>query len=215
MNLPVVLVGVGVGDTYRGDGPTHHSNQDIPAMRAIPGMTILCPSDTVSLAAFADIAYHAKGPVYIRFEKGSVPTLYGGEHDFNDGVGKLRDGRDAYIISTGIMVHEALAVAEELKKQGKSVGVIDLYRIKPVNEKLLLKYLRGAKAVVTLEEHLAYGGTGSVVADFLADNNLSLRYLRFGYGDKPYFVYGDRNYMLKKAGLDVKSVSARLKKWLR
>ena len=214
MNLPVVLVGVGAGYAYGSDGPTHHSNQDIAAMRAIPGMTILNASDTVSLAAFSHLSYKSKGPVYVRFDKGNVPVLYAGKHDFRDGISQIQKGKDVSIVSTGLMVHNAILVSKKLKERDIDASVIDLYRIKPLNEKLLMDYLGKSKAVITLEEHLAYGGVGSTIADFIADRNLSTRFLRFGIDDSNSFVYGDRKYMHKKSHLDVERVADRICSWL-
>jgi len=215
MGLPVVLVGVGTGYTYGSDGPTHHVNEDIATMRAIPGMTIFCPADTVSCAAFPHLAYRAKGPVYIRFDKGSVPQLYKPKDDFTQGLGHLRTGTDINLISTGLMVHKALAVADELKKKGISAGVIDIYRLKPLNEALLAKYLKDAPAVSVLEEHSIYGGLGSIVADFLADNGIALRFKRFGIPDKNSFDYGDREYMHEKMNLGTEKIISDITAWLK
>ena len=215
MGLPVVLVGVGPGYTYGSDGPTHHANEDVATMRAIPGMTIYSPSDTVSLEQFPHLAYKAKGPVYIRFDKGSVPALYDGTHDFNDGLGLLKEGKDACIVSTGLMVHKALAVSDMLKEKGFDVGVIDMYRLKPVNEKLLAKYLQGTSAVITLEEHTIHGGLGSIIADFLADNNLKLNFKRFGIPDKHCYAYGDREYMHVAMHLGKDKIVGDIAGWLK
>lgn len=215
MQLPVVLVGVGAGYTYGNDGPTHHINEDIATMRAIHGMTIYSQADTVSLAVFPHLAYKAKGPIYIRFDKGSVPPLYDAKHSFNDGLGRLRDGKDIFIISTGLMTHKAIAISEELKWKKINAGVIDLYRLKPLNEKLVAKYLKGARAVVTIEEHSIYGGLGSIVADFIADNGLRLKFKRFGIGDVNCFVYGDREYMHEKMNLGQEKVVSQIVSWLK
>lgn len=201
MNLPVVLVGVGAGYAYGTDGPTHHSNQDIAVMHAVSGLTILNASDTVSLAAFAHLAYELDGPVYVRFDKGNVPPLYKLTDDFTDGLARLVEGSDLAIISTGLMVHKALAVAEELKESGVSVSVIDIYRLKPLNKKLLEKYLDGIPAVVVMEEHYSYGGLGSIVADFITDNDIDIHFKRFGIPDKNMFYYGNREYMHEKINL--------------
>src|SRR3990172_9475774 len=76
MNLPVTIVGVGAGLAYTSDGPTHHANQDIAALRAIPNMKIFNASDTYSLVKFAHLAYKSDCPVYIRFDKGNFPIIH-------------------------------------------------------------------------------------------------------------------------------------------
>ena len=214
-SLPVILVGVGAGYTYGSDGPTHHINEDIATMRAIPGMTIFCPSDTVSLAAFPHLAYVSQGPVYIRFDKGSVPQLHEPTNDFTQGMARIRHGSNFAIISTGLMVHKALAIADELKKKKITAGVIDIYRLKPLNDKLLAHYLRGIAAVVVLEEHSIYGGLGSIVADFLADHGMKPAFKRFGIPDKNSFDYGDREYMHEKMGLGKGTIINAIVSWLK
>lgn len=214
MRLPIVLVGIGAGYAYGDDGPTHHADQDVAAMRAIPGLTILNAADTVSVSAFLYLAQSIAGPVYIRLDKGAFPALYGYDHNFNDGLSELKFGCDVLIISTGTMAHTAIAVADRLKFDGVQVGVVDLYRIKPVNEKLLFDLLTAQKCVVTLEEHISYGGLGSVISDFLCDNGLSLRFKRIGLPDAASFDYGNRSWFHSRHGLDAESVIITIKNFL-
>ncbi|OGN33303.1 MAG: hypothetical protein A3F98_00300, partial [Candidatus Yanofskybacteria bacterium RIFCSPLOWO2_12_FULL_41_8] len=128
MGLPVTLVGVGAGYSYGDAGPTHHAVQDLSILRAISGMTILNASDTVSLSRFPEIAHrNTNGPLYIRFDKDNPPPIYTGEENFYAGLAKIRNGKDVIIISTGLMVHRALAVADILNSRGIDIGVVDVY----------------------------------------------------------------------------------------
>jgi transketolase len=214
MNLPVTIVGIGAGFAYGNAGPTHHSDQDIAVMKAIPGITILNASDTVSLSVFPHLVYENPCPNYIRFDKGNFPPLYNLDHDFNEGIAKIKSGKDVIIISTGIMVHKALEISSQLKSHNIEAGVIDLYRIKPVNKDLLMDFLKTSKNIITIEEHLSYGGIGSIISDFLCDHNLSSGFKRFGLADDYCFDYGDRNYMHKKTRLDTESIINEILKWL-
>lgn len=212
MNLPVTIAGIGAGLTYGSDGPTHHANQDIAAMRAIPGIRILNASDTVSLSIFPHIAYQIPKLTYIRFDKGNYTFLYDKNHNFLDGVGEIIKGTDMVIISTGTMVHQAVHIANQLK--GK-VGVIDVYQLKPLNEKKLYKLLSSYKKIVALEEHISYGGLATIVADFLADYSLNKKFIRIGLPDKNLFVYGDRDYMRKQIGISTFQVARKIDKFLK
>ena len=51
MRLSVTIIGAGAGIAYNSDGFTHHATQDIAIMRALPGMIILNPADSVTAAA--------------------------------------------------------------------------------------------------------------------------------------------------------------------
>ncbi len=213
MNLPVTIVGVGVGLTYGSDGPTHHGTQDIAVMRALPEITILSPSDSAITAASAKIAYKNSGPTYIRIDKGKYPALYEKESDFSDGLSMLKEGKDIIIISTGIMVHQALKVAQNLANHSISVGVIDLYRIKPLNTELLLKFISNSKRIVTLEENTIIGGIGSIVSEVLSDYERNISLKRIAIPDKHCFESGDREYLHTLHNLDVDNVVNTILQW--
>ena len=216
MNLPVTALGVGAGFAYDTAGPTHHTTEDVAIMRALPGMTILNPSDNVMAAAFADITYKNPGPKYVRFDREKLPLLYDTQaNDFSDGLTNLRTGRDLTIVATGIMVHQAFEVTDELAKHSIDAGIIDLYRLKPVNEELLLKSIGESKPLVSLEENLINGGIGSIVAEILIDNGKTLPLKRIAIPDRYYFEYGGRQHLHAACGLDVASITKAILKWLR
>jgi transketolase len=216
MNLPVTLVGVGSGFSYGDEGATHHSTQDIALMKTIPGMNIYNASDTVSLARFPHLVYGNPGLNYIRFDKESFNPIYDKiDHNFNLGLAKIKEGDDALIISTGNMTHNALEITKQLGCKKINIGVIDLYRIKPLNKKLLLNYLTQSKNVITLEENLKYGGIGSTISDLICDEGLKIGFKRFGLEDKFSLDYGSRDYITKQAELDTNKVSEKIFKFLK
>ncbi len=215
MNLPVTCLGVGAGYAYDTAGPTHQAIEDVAAIAAFPGITIVNLSDNVMATAFAEIAYKSPGPKYIRFDREKFPLIYDGRSiNFSEGLASLKTGRDLTIIATGMMVHQAFTVAEELAKHSIDAGIIDLYRIKPVNEGLLLKLIEQSKQIVTMEENLLTGGIGSIIAGILADNDKSLRLKRIGIPDKYYFEYGGRKHLHKLLGLDNDTIVKKIMEWL-
>ena len=206
MNLPVTILGVGPGLTYGNDGPTHHGTQDIAIMRALPEITILNPSDAIMAAGSINIGYKNSGPTYIRIDKGKVPEIYNQESDFQDGLAELEDGSDLTIIATGIMTHQALKAAQELNNRGLSTGVVDLYRIKPLNKEKLLKIVNNSKCLVTLEENSIVGGIGSAISEFLTDNGKIIPLKRIALPDTHCFESGDRNSLLAFYNLDIDGI---------
>ena len=213
MRLPVAIIGVGAGITYSNDGPTHHAIQDIAIMRALPEMTILNPSDSVAAAAAAGIAYKSHGPVYVRIDKGKLPLLYDSNKDFSDGLALLRKGGDLTIIATGVMVHQAFKVADELAKHSIDAGIIDVYRIKPINDELLLASIEQSNRIVTLEEHSIIGGIGNAISDILVDRGKGLPMKRIAIPDRNCVGYGDREWMHSFYGLDVNSITKTIVRW--
>ena len=207
MKLPVTCVGVGAGFSYEDSGPTHHTTEDIAIMRALPNITIMNVTDNVMASKCAEIACKSKGPMYVRMDREPLPTIYDKKEEFKDGLTCLKKGKDVCIISTGNMVHKALEVANLLKKQSIDVAVVDLYRLKLVNTKSLLNYIKQSKKVVTLEEHLLDGGLGSIIAETLADNNMNVPLKRLAIPDKYCYTYGGREEIRRTIGLDTKSVA--------
>lgn len=217
MNLPIVNLGVGAGYAYDIMGPSHHTVEDISVMRALPNLVIHSPADGISAAALVDISYRDASPQYIRFDRAGIPNLYEGRKvNFKDGLALLTEpaSYDVVIIATGITVHNALKVAKNLEERGVRCGVIDLFRLKPINQDLLLKLLKQSRTLVTYEEHLLTGGLGSAVIEILSDTNTRIPTLRIGQGDRFVFDYGGREVIWEKYGLDVASVTKKVAGWV-
>ena len=216
MNLPVTVVGVGAGFSYDDSGPTHHSTDDIAIMRTLPNMTVLSPSDIFSTARFARAVCGMAGPSYVRLDREVLPVIYKKDDDFSSGLSSLKTGGDLIIIATGNMVHIALEAARKLAREHSLIcGVIDLYRVKPINSELLLKNIKGVKRVVTLEEHLISGGLGSAIAETLADNGSKAALKRLAVPDKYYYAYGGRKNIQALCRLDAKGVTNEILDWLK
>lgn len=215
MNLPVTILASGVGYTYGSDGPTHHATQDLAILRALPEMTIYNPSDAVLTAGVVRRAYEDPGPKYIRIEKGALPRLYQDGHDFRRGFEILKTGRDVMLIATGIMVHKAAQVATELARHGLDVGIVDLYRIKPVDTKALSAALTTARRLAIMEEHSTIGGAGSLLCEMQIDEGATWPTLRFGLPDVHCHEYGNREWLLARSGLGVETVTAKILEWTR
>jgi transketolase len=215
MKIPVTCIGVGAGFSYEDSGPTHHTTEDISIMRALPNIVILNSTDNIMAVAFADISVKSKSPIYVRLDREPLADLYDKKETFKDGVHSFKKGKDVCIIATGNMVHKALEVAKILKKGKIDAGVVDLYRLKPVNKTLLEKLMKESKKIVTLEEHLIDGGLGSIIAEIIADKNLKLPLKRLAIPDKYCYTYGGREAIRKTIRLDTKSVVDSIKKFVK
>ncbi len=168
LNVKIVVTNAGI--TVGPDGSSHQAIGDIALMCAIPGMTIIVPCDAPEAreAIFACAEY--PGPVYVRLGRPKVPTL-AKKDGFKIGQARiLREGKDISIIACGIMVKTALDAAEILEKEGRSVRVVDMHTIRPLDEKTIIECAKLTKRIVTCEEHLLSGGLGSSVAAVLAEN---------------------------------------------
>lgn len=211
MKLPIVNLGVGAGYAYDIMGPTHHTTEDISIMRALPNLVIYSPADGITATALAKISFENPGPQYIRFDRAGIPDLYQNqERNFFDGLIVTKPGKDLCLLATGAMVHTALKVAAELERQRINAEVIDVFRLKPLNEELLFKLLKDTKKLVTLEEHRLPGGFGSLIAEALLDARKNLPLLRIGMKDQFVFDLGGREVIWEKYGLDAKNIAQKI-----
>jgi transketolase len=213
--LHITGVVVGAGYSYDLSGPTHQALEDIAMMNALPGMMILNGSDSLMGAAFARLSYTGPGPKYIRFDREKLPSLYKKNEDFASGMGILKNGRDLTIVATGIMTHQAFKVARELAGYSIDAGIIDLYRIKPLNEDLLIKTAARTGRIVTIEEHFVNSGVGSIIASLITDRGATIRLKRFGIPNQYFTPGGNRRELHRLCGLDVASITENILKWLR
>ena len=141
-------------------------------MRTIPGMVVLSPADAVEARAAVEAAILHDGPVYLRFGRLAVPQVFDRDtYQFTLGKGIcVKEGSDATIIATGLMLFEAIDAAEQLSKEGISARVIDIHTIKPIDRDIIVKAAQETGCIVTAEEHNIFCGLGSAVAEVLVEN---------------------------------------------
>ena len=171
--IDVKLVASHAGISVGPDGASHQELEDLSTMRAIPNMRVLVPSDSISTAKLVEISAKTPGPVYMRIARPNCPNVYTQELASSMSIGGstvFREGTDATIFSCGLMVYESLVAAAKLEKEnGISVGVVDLYSIKPISKQAIVKWAAKTGHVVTAEEHNILGGLGSSVAEVLGE----------------------------------------------
>ncbi|MGI6424541.1 MAG: transketolase family protein [Tepidanaerobacteraceae bacterium] len=188
--LNVKVAATHAGLTVGEDGATHQAIEDLAIMRALPNMTVINPADAVEAKKAVRAAALHKGPVYLRFGRLAVETIFDESYEFEIGKGKvLKEGSDVAIIATGIMVSEALKAAKLLEDDGINAMVINIHTLKPIDEDIILKAAE-CDAIVTAEEHSIIGGLGSAVAEVLAEKKPTpMRRIgvkdKFGQSGKP------------------------------
>jgi transketolase len=207
----VTVVAVGGGFSYGQLGVSHFATEDLAIMRALPGMTVVAPSDPWQAYALTMQLHARGGPAYLRIDKGSA-GLPAGEVALGK-VREVRGGYDAVLFTTGGILSEGLAAAETLAGEGLGIRVVDVHTIKPLDVDGILAAARECGHVFTLEEHVASGGLGSAVAETCADAGLALKsFHRIGLGDAFPDVVGDQAYLRARYGLDAASVASTLRR---
>ncbi len=217
MNLPVTIVGIGAGFDYSTLGPTHHGYEDIALMSLLPNMIVYSPSDSLMAGFMVKACYEQPGPKYVRLDREGIPLIYkdAKQIDIKKGFTVLKEGSDGYIIGTGRMVLTALKAAKELSSSSLRLGVIDLFRIKPLNKAMIWQIIKNSKFLITLEEHFVNGGIGSIFAQFLIENNASTPFKAIGLDNAFCRKYGTREYLHRLNNIDKDSIVKSLKSWLR
>ena len=179
-------------------------------MRTIPGMTILNPADDTETKLAIKAALELDGPVYIRLGRLAVPVVFDDTYKFEIGKGAtLKEGNDATIIATGLMVAEALEAYELLKAEGINARVINIATIKPLDTEIVLKAAKETGVIVTAEEHSVIGGLGSAVSEYLSEN-YPTPVLKVGVNDT-FGSSGPAAELLDKYGLRAKDIVKKVK----
>lgn len=204
--LPVTLIGLGSGLSFSTDGPSAHGTTDITLMRALPNFKIFNPSDPTTAVVAAKEAYKSKTPNYIRLDKSQQIQIYNPNRDFSAGFVETKSKKDFCIVSTGIMVQKAFEIKNILKQKNEDISIIDIFRLKPINEKKLINSLSKYKNIILLDENTIYGGLVPIVMELIAKYGLSKRIKIFSLPDTQCFNYGDRNWLHKKYKIDNKTI---------
>lgn len=225
MNMPIVNLGIGAGFSYDIMGPTHHTVEDIALMRSYPNLKIYSPSDAFLGRQLAEYCHRDPAPQYIRFDRAGIPNLYNDKTlNIADGMAVLKTAngdkqKRVIIFSTARMVHNALAAAEQLSQTaGTNPTVVDVFRLKPINLKMLASLVEQHSHIVTYEEHYLNGGLGSIIVEALIDNSpkgFPKPVLRIGVPDVFTFDMGGRQLIWKKYGLDSDSAAKKITAWIK
>jgi transketolase len=176
-------------------------------MRSIADLTVVSTADGPQLeAAIVASADHDR-PIYFRTGRGREPDLYPQDTTFVFGKAiPHQRGEEVTIIACGLPVHPAVQVAKRLEAAGRSVGVIDMPTVKPLDRDAVLEAAAHSSAILTIEEHNILGGLGSAVAEVLAEEGSPCRLHRHGIRDEfaliapPTHLYA--HYRLDEAGIE-------------
>jgi len=165
------LCGSHAGVEIGADGPSQMALEDLAMMRAVHGSTVLYPSDAASTAYLVQEMAGRGGVVYMRTTRGAYPVLYGPDEAFPVGGAKVvRSGPDDQVTlaGAGVTLHNCLAAADELARDGIGARVLDLYSVKPIDTQALLAAAAATgDRLIVAEDHYPAGGLGEAVLEAL------------------------------------------------
>lgn len=206
--LPVRVVATHAGIAMGFFGTSHHATEDIAALRAISGLTIVSPADAVSTAALLRSTVDHPGPIYFRLGRGREGAVYETlPADFSLGTPQLvRRGSDVLLVSTGAMVEPCLGAADRLDESGLRAGVLDVHCLKPFPAEAITEQAADHTAVVVVEEHNTEGGLGTLVTEALAARGHTVPVYKHGLRDE-FGIVGPPSHLYRYYGLDATGIA--------
>ena len=199
-----------------GYGPSHQATEDLAIFRGMPNLTVIDPCDALELSQMVPAVAAHQGPVYMRLLRGKVPLVFD-RYDYQYRHGKaqrLRDGKDAVIIASGLMTMRALEAAEQLEQSGVSVAVVHSPVIKPLDEETILREAGvSGRLVITAENHSQIGGLGEAVASTLLRNGVTPAFRQIALPDA-FLLAGALPTLHDRYGISTTEIIRQIKGWL-
>jgi transketolase len=183
--------------------------EDLAAMRAVHGSTILYPCDANQTAHLVVAMCGQRGISYLRTTRGETPVIYRPDEQFPVGGSKvLRSSGDDQltIVAAGVTVHEALAAAGRLADHGIHARVIDLYCLKPVDAPTLRSAAEATGRFITVEDHWSEGGLADAVSNAFTDGYRPPHMVKLAVHSMPASAKPDEQ--LHAAGIDADAITA-------
>jgi transketolase len=209
-NLNVKIVATHGGISVGEDGISHQAIEDLALTCALPSFTVVVPADAIETAEAVRATAGIYGPFYIRLSRPKTPIVYPEGYHFTLGKAvTMRQGRDATVIATGIMVAKALEATDILATQDIDCRVINIHTLKPLDEAAIVQAASETGAIVVAEEHLAQGGLGSRVAQIIA-GQVPVPTEFVNLGDK-YAMSGKAEELLQRYGLTAAHIEESVK----
>ncbi|WP_089281191.1 1-deoxy-D-xylulose-5-phosphate synthase [Anaerovirgula multivorans] len=211
-NLPVTFL-IDRAGLVGNDGETHHGAFDISFLLPIPNLTIMAPKDGVELRKMIQYAMKTKGPIAIRYPRGTAVTINeSSNNDIVTGKGEIiyEKGNDALIVAVGHMNPLAMAISEKLFKEKKiKTTVMNPRFIKPIDEDLLIKYAQKHKRVYVMEDNAKIGGFGLYIQGLLNNYKIFKEVNIIGLPDE-FVEHGDVDTLYNLYGLGLNEIYNRI-----
>ena len=197
------------------DGATHAGSFDIGYLAALPGFTVMAAADEAELVRMvATAAAHDEGPIAFRFPRGEgvgveIPS---DAAPLEIGKGRIiQAGQGVAILSFGTRLAEVEKACEALGGKGITPTVADARFAKPLDRDMILKLADDHDALITIEEG-AVGGFGSHVAQFLAEEGVFDRGLKYRSMVLPdiFIDQASPRDMYEVAGMNAEHIEAKV-----
>ena len=191
-----------------GNGPTHQAIEDVAIMRGIPGMEVYAPADEADLVGMLPAIWSSPAPAYVRINH--KPGTYAHTPYVPGKAEVVAQGKDVTLLVYGFLFENALKAKDLLKKEGLSVGLINMRSLKPVDEAAILWAAKVSNRLVTIEDHFQTGGLYSIVAEVLLKHRATAVVDPISLGDR-WFKPGLLGEVLETEGFTPEQLAQRIK----
>lgn len=217
---PITILGNGVALGYAPAGPAHEPTEDLAYMRAIEGIEINSPSSAQLTIDLAIESVNNPKLRYIRLERSVDAALEGFETSdnsyFDNGMHVKNyfrasdNAKKVCVFSSGYVLHRAEEVCEIIASETNfEVVLIDLWRIKPMNQYSIKEHVKDCDFLISIEEQALFGGFSGAILETLSDLRLDKRLNRFGLDSAFIFENGTRDQLLDANGLKVQEIASK------
>jgi len=208
--LPVVIVGAGGGYGYCENGPTHHAGEDLALMCSLPGMTVVAPGDAGEVQQLLSQVMKLSGPAYFRIGRGREPVYHADAPVVLGKARLLQQGERIAVLSTGEIAGQLVEALKICRDQDMSPLAYQYHTVKPFDAETLAHIAERVDAIVTIEEHVPFGGFGAQVACHLSAQSHHPVLKRLSVADE--FVLGGphKDQMRRDYGLDAQGIAETL-----
>lgn len=214
-NKNVKLIGMGCGLSWSTLGSTHHTTEDISALKAIPNITLLSPASPKELEVCMNYAYEHEGPIYIRIGMGHEDEIYEDISKINilkpQKITNIIDSNTSVFV-TGSIISETLESVNKLNEEGYKINVYNIACLKPLAEKDIKKICTDTNNIIVVEEHNIIGGLGSSIADIIATNGCNTKLTKIGLEDCFAKGYGTHKEVKEMNSLSANDIYKKIKK---
>jgi len=201
LNLNVVFA-IDRAGTVGEDGETHQGAFDISYLSAIPNMTLMAPRDEKSMHEAVVYGYTHKGPLAIRYPRGSfnacepfeaTPFVYGKAEYLK------KSDSTVLFLGYGNGVGRAILTANCLASQ-MDVGIVDLKFVKPLDEELLVSLAQQYRTWYVFSDSAYIGGVASLLGLFKEEKKLDVKIHSFEYTDI-FITHGATHLIEERLGI--------------
>jgi len=177
--FPIVYrMSVGAGRSMA----AQHSINPYPMYMNNPGLKIILPSTPYDAKGLLKTAIRDNNPV-IFFEHSALTDLMGEvpEEEYTIPFGQAvirRKGSDVTVVALAKMVHDALAAAEEMEREGISLEVIDPRTLVPLDGASIRASVARTGRLVVVDEACRTCGAAAEIMSHVVEDDASFGYLK-------------------------------------